>query len=167
MADSSERKAFDFNPVTKKARIKGSSTRNPAGGKVSRTGKFEFNVDGTEVLVGVAKGLALDETNFSAAFGALESEGLIAVYPVPSTEVSAEWVRFNKQKRFARIHLATVFAQFSELRPTASRMCPVSADVDAKGRPCVIISMTASYVKPQPTGNKKTDSAQKTEGASK
>lgn len=133
-----------FRKVRVSTRIRGSTLRNPAGAKVSRTGLTELNVAGTEDLVALATDGGYDPQRMAVTYGVEDEAQNIAVYMASPEDPGAVAVKLNKKNRTVNLYLDDLFDKVSKLRPTAVRRCLVSRTVDAEGQACLVISLNAS-----------------------
>lgn len=135
---------FRFKSVDHSGDIGAGAKRDPAGGKVASTGRFEFNVAGTDMAKGLAKQMKLDVESFVFRVAYDDETGLIGLYPEPFTAKGCAPVRRNAAKRTMTTYFHKAFDEAPSLRPVGTRHCPMTQGTDQDGNPCLVVSLFAA-----------------------
>lgn len=137
-----EDEMLEFIPVGSAYQVQGGAQREESGCIVSRTGRIKFNVSASESTDQLALRNGLELGKYALTTGANPTRNLVALYTVDTTADKAQPIRRNPERQYSS-HIGAVFAEYPQMRPVGTRWCPVSLRKDAKGKPCLVISLQA------------------------
>lgn len=144
MAEKKGSSNLKFTPVTVTMSV-GQVERDPAGGVIHPTGRLPLNIEGTMAWNQVARDSGIDPREAGVWFGVIEESKLVGAYAVPATSQAAKaGIRRDEKRKSATLYLGSVFAEYPSLRVEGKRAISVGADVDADGRPCLVIALNST-----------------------
>jgi hypothetical protein len=130
-----------FKAVKRSYDIQTDSRAKAQGGKIHPSGRFPLNVKGTGILDRLAVDAGQSVERFNVYYEADDVNDLVAVYIATEVREGVMAARRDADGRTVTLHLGGVFAEYPTMRPVSKRDCEVWRETDAKGRPCMVISL--------------------------